>query len=351
MLVRVACPNCGESVHAPVQLEGKEQPCPKCGEWFRISPESGLPETVIRKKSLPKTTLGPHSNRNESLPKTTPLPPSVESSTWHVAPGSNTFGPISYQTLRLMAKEGQISKSSPVSANGTDWVPARDIPGLFEGGSRPIWKHCPNCGKVVSHSRCSREGTRCSYCGFTAQKKPEHSILDPYVLSEYAKTFGGLLLLGLAGVAVVAFGVATLLDSQTGGSGGSPRRSCQPSGQYEEAYQNTNDNSVTNPPSREQPPNRMADNASSVNPSDLTLEQRKAIFREGELALQDAEREQKRLGVWQAFRATNDPSEMDRLERICDQVDKKHLLNVCQRHGITYLQLCSIKTEAVLNNW
>jgi hypothetical protein len=111
------------------------------------------------------------------------------------------------------------------------------------------------------------------------------------------------------------------------------------------------DSRVSDLPSKEQRAHRMSDNATPVNPSGLTLEQRRAIYREGELALEDAEREEKRLGVWQAFRATNDPSEMDRLERMCDQIDKKHLLKVCERHGITYQQLCSIKVEALLNKW
>lgn len=78
---------------------------------------------------------------------------------------------------------------------------------------------------------------------------------------------------------------------------------------------------------------------------------RREIFRELEEALDAAEVECKANGLWSAREGAYERYDLqaaENLESQMEAVDNKHVMAVCNRHGITYMQAVQIKIQAAI---
>ncbi len=148
MSIKVVCPTCGQTLHVSERFAGKEVACPSCRQAVRIFTQTGrvAESPVLASPSSPSAMpvqdddvlamLGtPRMAEPSGKRLTAPPPPSIEASTWSVAAGGEFIGPMSYEKLKQLARDGAIWEYTSVSANGNDWIPARDIPGLFRAST------------------------------------------------------------------------------------------------------------------------------------------------------------------------------------------------------------------------
>lgn len=80
---------------------------------------------------------------------------------WYIEQLGETIGPITGKQLLERVRKGDIVANTPLRKDDSQWVPARDVGGLFEaaGGNQSRQVSCPYCGAPID-----LPPTRCSKC-------------------------------------------------------------------------------------------------------------------------------------------------------------------------------------------
>lgn len=80
---------------------------------------------------------------------------------WFYEQMGQTIGPITGKQLLARVRSGDIVADTAVRKDDSQWVPARDVGGLFEaaGGRESREITCPYCGATID-----RPPTRCTKC-------------------------------------------------------------------------------------------------------------------------------------------------------------------------------------------
>ena len=72
------------------------------------------------------------------------------STEWYYESLGQAVGPLTAKELLQKIRSGEISHSTPIRKNDSQWVPAEEVTGLFEAAQRPLLEHiCPYCGAKV----------------------------------------------------------------------------------------------------------------------------------------------------------------------------------------------------------
>lgn len=116
--LRFACPHCQHALSAPVELAGRELPCPSCRYPVNV-PEAGEP----------KSQGAAPGNAAVASPRGTARRAADSDGPWYlrVATGE-LLGPVDRPVLDQWMREGRISEQSELRAEAwTHWCPAREV--------------------------------------------------------------------------------------------------------------------------------------------------------------------------------------------------------------------------------